>query len=549
MPNVTMPDGVTVAFPDDMPPEQIKGLIASKFPDAGKQPEPRNTGVGRTILNQAEQGATFGFADEIQAAIGAGYAKVAGVDGSLTDLYSEALDSQRKDLSAQMQERPVLSVTSNLGGALLTGGAAASTKAGQAVTTGVRSGGVLPSLARMELGRAVKGGAVGAASGATYGFGTADGGFDKRLEGAQTGAILGGVLGAGAPVVASAVKSGFQGSKNIVNGLGARTAEELDDAHAAIKSSSQDFYKVMKDAGATFTPKASQRLALGIEARLKRDGLLNPKLHDKAVNLLEDFKEASAKPGFGLEDLDQWRQLFGEVASNGADKVNARKARIAIDALDDAVETIGKRDISAGGKEAIEALKMGRAEWARASKFDRVADIIKRSDGDANHLKRGLKTLLDNPKRTRGFSKEELQLLKKASSLTAGEGIMKMLGKFGIDIGNSRIGSGVGSLVGSGVGYSMAGGLGGVAVPVIGTAARYAQKGMARGKAENLLQAIEGRATTPPVKAFPKPQLVPSAPAKTPTATDIKLLRGNKKLAPQFDEMFGEGAAAKALKK
>ena len=33
MPVVRMPDGALVNFPDDMPQEEIKGLIASKFPD------------------------------------------------------------------------------------------------------------------------------------------------------------------------------------------------------------------------------------------------------------------------------------------------------------------------------------------------------------------------------------------------------------------------------------------------------------------------------------------------------------------------------------
>ena len=34
MPIIAMPDGANVEFPDDMPPEKIKALIASKFPDA-----------------------------------------------------------------------------------------------------------------------------------------------------------------------------------------------------------------------------------------------------------------------------------------------------------------------------------------------------------------------------------------------------------------------------------------------------------------------------------------------------------------------------------
>jgi hypothetical protein len=33
MPNIRMPDGKVVRFPDDMPPDQIKSLIASKFPE------------------------------------------------------------------------------------------------------------------------------------------------------------------------------------------------------------------------------------------------------------------------------------------------------------------------------------------------------------------------------------------------------------------------------------------------------------------------------------------------------------------------------------
>ncbi len=39
MPIIKMPDGVNVSFPDDMPPEQIKGMIASKLSE-NKQPAP-----------------------------------------------------------------------------------------------------------------------------------------------------------------------------------------------------------------------------------------------------------------------------------------------------------------------------------------------------------------------------------------------------------------------------------------------------------------------------------------------------------------------------
>lgn len=41
MPLVTMPDGANVQFPDDMPPNQIRDMIASKFPEVAKPAAPK----------------------------------------------------------------------------------------------------------------------------------------------------------------------------------------------------------------------------------------------------------------------------------------------------------------------------------------------------------------------------------------------------------------------------------------------------------------------------------------------------------------------------
>src|SRR5690554_7522441 len=46
MPIVKMPDGTQVRFPDDMPREQIRDMIASKFPDAAKSAPAVNADAG-----------------------------------------------------------------------------------------------------------------------------------------------------------------------------------------------------------------------------------------------------------------------------------------------------------------------------------------------------------------------------------------------------------------------------------------------------------------------------------------------------------------------
>lgn len=56
MPIVRMPDGVEVRFPDDMPRDQIRDMIASKFPDAAQQAQQPASGPWDKYKPQAEAG-------------------------------------------------------------------------------------------------------------------------------------------------------------------------------------------------------------------------------------------------------------------------------------------------------------------------------------------------------------------------------------------------------------------------------------------------------------------------------------------------------------
>lgn len=58
MPIVAMPDGTQVSFPDDMPADQIRGMIAQKFPDlVPKAPVSTTADVGKSALSGVAQGA------------------------------------------------------------------------------------------------------------------------------------------------------------------------------------------------------------------------------------------------------------------------------------------------------------------------------------------------------------------------------------------------------------------------------------------------------------------------------------------------------------
>lgn len=275
------------------------------------------------------------------------------------------------------------------------------------------------------------------------------------------------------------------GIKNIVRGVKAREFPALEQAAKDMRASSQKAYQHMRSVGADFNADASTRAFGNIQKALAADGPLNPRLHDKVLAVISDMQDAAQSGAFSLEGLDQWRQVLGDIAGNFSDKVNARKAKLLIDAIDDIAEGLSAKDLASGSVSAVDALRYGRSEWARARRFESVADLVKKADGDANKLKRLLTTFANNPKNTRGWSKEAMSALQESARQSSAEGMMKMLGKFGFDLGiSTTFGNTALPVLGGVFGGSPV-------IPAIGTAARYGQKYMARGKAEKLLNVLE----------------------------------------------------------
>jgi hypothetical protein len=492
--DVRLPDGrIVTNVPEGTTKSQLMAKLDKTSNISGNDAGPISAAIGG--FNTA-----LPFGRKITSAIGAGIAKASGVDDSFSNLYNQA----EADAQVTADANPVASgvgLAAGIGNSLLLG--SARSLFGSTPSRGIRGSinaipetlskignfagrseiagsGALANAGNFAL-RSAKGAAVAAPTGALYGAGEAASG--NEIEGAKAGAGLAAAVGATLPVSGAVLAGTRDVVKDSYKGFKARDVEQLQEAAAAIKDRSFQAYNQMRQAGAVFKPEKANKIVDDIYTRLTDDGILNPRLHDKTLGLFEDFKDAASQGDLGLESLDQWRQLFGEVAGNFNDRVNARKASKVIGAIDNAVDNIQADDLVNGSKEAVDALKLGRSEWAKSRKFETITDIVKKSDGDANYLKRELKKLVDNPKKSRGFSPEEFRALQDAATLSTSEGILKSLGKFGFDFGNSRIGN---------TALPVIGGLAGSPVlPAVGTAARSAQKLTARGKVEDLLKVIE----------------------------------------------------------
>lgn len=169
-----------------LPQEQPQGEVTTPQPTEGWR---------RTALEQGIKGATFGFGDKLTSRLGAGIASVL-TDEDYDSLLKEAQRMARERSKRQIEQRPITSTVANVGGSLLTGGAAGTTRAGGALARRLTTGGVGT--------RVAKGATAGAATGGLYGAGTAEEG--KVLEGIQEGAIGGAVVGGALPAVGTAIR-------------------------------------------------------------------------------------------------------------------------------------------------------------------------------------------------------------------------------------------------------------------------------------------------------------------------------------------------------
>lgn len=161
-------------------------------------------GGARTGLEQAMQGTTFGFGDEVMDTLGAVFAKVYDktlgdnvTEGqSISDLVGEARGNSQQRIKKQIEENPEVAIPSQIAGALLTGGAGATTKAGAGLGNAMRSGNLLS--------RVTKGAALGGVSSGITGIGTGSG-VEGRLDNGLDSIGPGAGIGAAFPIAGKAL--------------------------------------------------------------------------------------------------------------------------------------------------------------------------------------------------------------------------------------------------------------------------------------------------------------------------------------------------------
>ncbi len=482
-------------------------------------PKQGNAGGSTRAAIYGFSGGQVPFAQSITSGIGAGIAKAAspftGDERTMAELYNQAMEDTRATQAAN----PKATMVGNIGGIASTLPAGAVKAISGAVPTQgarglvnaipnalskvgdfVRGGAVAQKGLGQALLRGAKAGAIAAPVGFAYGAGEAEAQGDRIQSGLRSAGMAAGI-GAALPVVGSGVAASASGIGNIAKGIGARGEGAIADSLEVIKEGSRSLYKFADESGVLAKPEAAEELLSGLSGIVKNKDIASQRLYSSTLGALNDLSEDIASGNTGLMTLDRHRQILGNIAKDITNPNKAQEAEAAsraIDVIDGFIEKLTPEKLQSGTPEAVDALLKARKEWSKGKKFEKIGNIIVNASGDANKLKRDLERFRTNKKNTLGWNEDELNALKEASTQTTGEGMLKLFGKFGFDLGSGRsvgntalpvlgsVGAGLGT-----AGLSTAAVAPAATVAAIGTAARSGQKAIAAGKAENLLKVIE----------------------------------------------------------
>lgn len=116
---------------------------------------------------------------------------------------------------------------------------------------------------------------------------------------------------------------------------------------------------------------------------------------------------------------------------------------------------------AANGIEGFEAIKQGRLAWAQAMKmmdFERILNRAELTDNPVTSIRTGIRTLLSNPARVRGYSPEEIAALKDAANRGVIGSVLHVFGSrlTPIAVGAAGLSTGViPGLIGAGVTHGL----------------------------------------------------------------------------------------------
>lgn len=457
---------------------------------AFEQAAPEVGGKVAGVARGALQGLTLGAGEEIVAGGTAAARKLLqGDERALSDIYGQELERERQRIGQFRETNPALAYGSEIAGGIAVPLGAAKTVKGAA--------------------------AVGAGTGTAAGFLGSQGGIEDRLTGAATGGVLGALLGGGLQAGGKAIGGSFE---DYMTRRAAKAVAEGAESVQALKDEAAAGYKAARDSGVLIDKAAFDTMVDGIISKVSGapGRPIREKLIPKSADVIQAMKDASAK-SIGFDDLEYLRQLAQTPAGMVTDKAEQRAASLVISGIDDFINNLSPNQIGANqakAADAISSLNNARDLWGRMRRTETIENIINtaKEGGYAGGFESGLKTqigtILRNPKKRRGFSKDEIALLSQIQKGTPVGRIIAGISYLGFSPSGGRtpaIGGGLltGALTGGAIGGPLGALLGAGAELTATTALRAVREMSLEDQARLYAQVIASGRAAEVSKTYP----------------------------------------------
>ena len=339
--------------------------------------------------------------------------------------------------------------------------------------------------------RIARAGLLGGGLGLTEGAISSRGDSGETAEGAAKGLALGLGGGAAAEGIASAAgKVAGAFNKRPV----APTADDLTRL-------SSEAYKRAEDAGVMFSPQATSKLRDDIQSAFA-DRAFHPALQPNAGVVFNELDRVAGQPAT-LSGLDTTRKMAGGAFIPGNDSNNAL-LNIVKGKIDNLVQSPATGDVLGGDAAgAAASLKEARDFYSRMKKSDLVDEALGRAERRAgstgsggnvdNASRQNIRGILDSPKKSRGFTPDELAQMETVVRGTPVQNALRMAGKL------SPHGNGL--MLAGGLGAAAAAGPIGLIPSAIGLGAKHVADRMTQrniGLLDELIRAGGNRASITP---------------------------------------------------
>lgn len=318
---------------------------------------------------------------------------------------------------------------------------------------------------------------AGALAGAGSEVGAEIGEVVAGEEGRQIGRMAGGIL---API-------GGAFAKETIKTIASKSAKKLLTETAptidTLKTAARQVYKELDDMGAVIKSESVTKLSTQLKDTIIKQGF-DADIHPKVAAALNRF-DAIKGTSRSTSEIDILRRV-AQSAARSTEPDEARLGNLMIGKVDDFLDGLKRQDFSKYGKDIGLKYKDARQLWRRVRKSELIKEAFEKADLQASGFENGIRTqfrsILNNKKKVKGFTKEEIKTMRAFVKGSTLQNMAKMLGKFGLSEGQaSNMLMGGGGIM---AGAHFGGPVGAILVPLVGQLSKKLAQKLTREGAE-----------------------------------------------------------------